>query len=115
LLIQIIIFLLNFYGNLELIIFVTWDLRFIYIRFICTSFDENQELKFNQPQPPVQINNLKDVLQIPSRSITRSRAQKLKEALIGLIQDILTAQTKSKIELKPNHVLNLIWADEGIK
>jgi len=27
----------------------------------------------------------------------------------------LTAQTKSKIELKPNHVLNLIWADEGIK
>jgi len=54
-------------------------------------------------------------LQIPSRLITRSRAQKLKEALIGLIQDILTAQTKSKIKLKPNHVLNLIWADEGIK
>jgi len=27
----------------------------------------------------------------------------------------LTAQTKSKIKLKPNHVLNLIWADEGIK
>jgi len=53
-------------------------------------------------------------LQIPSGPITRSRAQKLKEALIGLIQDILTAQTKSKIELKPNHVLNLIWADEGI-
>jgi len=49
-------------------------------------------------------------LQIPSGPITKSRARKLKEALIGLIQDILTAQTKSKIELKPNHVLNLIWA-----
>ena len=77
--------------------------------------DENQELKFNQPQAPAQINNSKDALQIPSRPITRSRAQKLKEALIGLIQDILIAQTKPKIELKPNHVLNLIWADEGIK
>jgi len=77
--------------------------------------DENQELKFNQPQAPAQINNSKDALQIPSRPITRSRAQKLKEALIGLIQDILTAQTKSRIELKPNHVLNLIWVDEGIK
>jgi len=77
--------------------------------------DENQELQFNQPQAPAQINNSKDALQIPSGPITRSRAQKLKEALIGLIQDILTAQTKSKIELKPNHVLNLIWADEGIK
>jgi len=53
-------------------------------------------------------------LQIPSGPITRSRAQKLKEAMIGLIQDILT-QTKSKIELKSNHVLNLIWADEEIK
>jgi len=57
-------------------------------------FYENQELQFNQPQAPVQINNSKDAL---------------------VIQDILTAQTKSKIELKPNHVLNLIWADEGIK
>jgi len=77
--------------------------------------DENQELQFNQPQAPAQINNSKDALQIPSGPITRSRTQKLKEALIGLIQDILTAQTKSKIKLKPNHVLNLIWADEGIK
>jgi len=77
--------------------------------------DENQELKFNQPQEPTQINNSKDALQISSGPITRSRAQKLKEALIGFIQDILTAQTKSKIELKPNHVLNLIWADDGIK
>jgi len=80
--------------------------------------DENQELKFNQPQTPTQINNSNDALQIPSGPITRSKAQKLKKALIGLIQDILTAQTKSncaksKIELKPNH--NLIWADEGIK
>jgi len=54
-------------------------------------------------------------LQIPSGPITRSRAQKIERALIGLIQDILTAQTKSKIELKANHVLNLIWADEGNK
>jgi len=54
-------------------------------------------------------------LQIPSGPITRSRAQKLKEALIRLIQDIWTVQTKSKIELKSNHILNLIWADEGIK
>jgi len=54
-------------------------------------------------------------LQIPSGPITRSSAQKLKEALIGLIQDILTVQTKSKIELKPSHILNLIWVDEGIK
>ena len=77
--------------------------------------DENQELKFNQPQAPAQINNSKDALQLPSGPITRSRAQKLKEALNGLIQDILTAQTKSKIELKPNHFLNLIWAYEGIK
>jgi len=77
--------------------------------------DENQELKFNQPQAPAQINNSKDALQIPSTPITRSRAQKLKEALIGLIQDILTARTKSKIELKPNHVLNLICADEEIQ
>jgi len=45
----------------------------------------------------------------------RSRVQKLKDALIRLIQDILTAQTKSKIELKSGHVLNLVWADEGIK
>jgi len=52
-------------------------------------------------------------LQIPSGPITRSRVQKLKVALIELIQDIMTVQTKSKIELKPNHVLNLIWADEG--
>ena len=77
--------------------------------------DENQELQFNQPQAPAQINNSKDALQIPSGPITRSRDQKLKETLIGLIQDISTAQTKSKIELKPNHVFNLIWADEGIK
>ena len=77
--------------------------------------DETQKLKFNQPQTPTQINNSKDALQIPSGPIIWSRAQKLKEALIGLIQDILTAQTKSKIELKPNHVLNLLWADEGIK
>ena len=73
-----------------------------------STLDENQELQFNQPQAPAQINNSNDALQIPSGPITRSRAQKLKEALIGLIQDILTAQTKSKIELKPNHVLNLI-------
>jgi len=65
------------------------------------SCDENQELKFNQPQAPAQIINSKDALQIPRGPITRSRAQKLKEALIGLIQDILTAQKKSKIELKP--------------
>ena len=77
--------------------------------------DENQELQVNQPKAPAQINNSNDALQIPRGPITRSRAQKLKEALIGLIQDILTAQTKSKIELKPNHILNLIWADEGIK
>jgi len=70
--------------------------------------DENQELKFNQPQAPAQINNSKDALQIPSGSITRSRAQKMEEALIGLIQDIWTAQTKYKIELKSNHILNLI-------
>ena len=61
--------------------------------------DKNQELKFNQPQAPAQINNPKDALQIPSAPITRSRAQKLKEALIGLIQDILTTQT--------NLILNL--------
>ena len=77
--------------------------------------DENQELKFNQPQAPGQIINSNDPLKIPSGPITRSRAQILKEALIGLIQNILTVQTKSKIELKPNHVLNLIGADEGIK
>jgi len=67
-------------------------------------------LKFNQPQTHVQINinNPKDVLQILSRPIIRSMTQKLKETLIWLIQDILTAQTKSKIELKPDHVLNLI-------
>jgi len=70
--------------------------------------DENQEMKFNQTQVSAQINNSKDALQIPSGPITRSRAKKLKEALIGLIQDILTVRTKSKIELKPNHVLNLI-------
>jgi len=39
----------------------------------------------------------------------------MKEALIGSIEDILTVQTKSKIELKPDHVLNLIWVDDGIK
>ena len=74
-------------------------------------------MKFNQPQTHVQINinNPKDVLQILSRPIIRSMTQKLKETLIWLIQDILTAQTKSKIELKPDHVLNLIWDDEGIK
>jgi len=66
--------------------------------------DKNQNLKFKQPQAPAQINNSKDVLQIPSGPITRSRAQKLKEALIGLTQDILTVQSKSKIELKLNHV-----------
>ena len=66
------------------------------------SDDKNQEL-----------NNPHDALQIPSRPITRSRARKLKEALIGLIQDILIEQTKSKTEIKPNYVLNLIWADEG--
>jgi len=53
--------------------------------------DKNQELKFNQPQAPTQINNPNDALQIPSGPITRSRAQKLKEGLIRLIQDILTA------------------------
>jgi len=77
--------------------------------------DKNQELKINQPQTPAQINNPKDALQNPSGPITRSRAQKLKVALIGLIQDILTTQTKFKIEFKPSHVLNLIWANEGIK
>jgi len=41
--------------------------------------DKNQELKFNQPQAPTQINNPNDALQIPSGPITRSRAQKLKE------------------------------------
>jgi len=71
-------------------------------------------LKFNQPQALAQINNPKDALHISSRPIIKSRVQKLKEILIGLIQDILTAQTKSKIELKPDHVLNFIWADEGI-
>jgi len=43
---------------------------------------------------PAQINNSKDALQIPSGPITRSRAQKLKEALIGLIQDILDCANK---------------------
>jgi len=51
---------------------------------------KNQELKFNQTQAPVQINNPKDALQIPSGPITRSRTPNLKEALIGLIHDILT-------------------------
>jgi len=92
---------------------VNQDKNLVFLLF--SLLDKSQELKFNQPQAPAQINNSKDALQIPSRPITRSRAQKLKEALIGLIQDILTAQTKSMIELKPNHVLNLIWADEGIK
>jgi len=78
-------------------------------------FDKNQELKFNQPQSPTQINNTKDTLQTPSAPITRSGAQKLKEALIGLIQDILTTQTKSKIEFKPDNILNLIWTGKGIK
>jgi len=66
---------------------------FVYqmIKQTLCNLDENQELKFNQPQAPAQINNSKDVLQIPSGPITRSRAQKLKEALIGLIQDIWTA------------------------
>ena len=36
--------------------------------------DKNQELKFNQPQAPAQINNPNDALQIPSGPITRSRA-----------------------------------------
>jgi len=52
--------------------------------------DKNQDLKFNQPQAPVQINNPNDALQIPSGPMTRSRTPKLKETLIGLIQDILT-------------------------
>jgi len=38
----------------------------------------------------------------------------LKEALIGLVEDILTAQIKSKIKFKPDHVLNLIWGDEEL-
>jgi len=65
-------------------------------------------MKFNQPQAPTQIDNPKDVLQIPSGLITRSRARKLKETLIGLVQDILTTQTKSKIKFKHEHILNLI-------
>jgi len=69
------------------------------IMFVLPS-DKNQELKFNQPQAPAQINNPKDVLQILSGPIIRTRAQKMKEALIGLVQDILTVETKSKIELK---------------
>jgi len=48
--------------------------------------DKSQELKFNQPQAPTQITNPKDGLQIPSGPITRSRAQKLKEVLIGLFK-----------------------------
>jgi len=36
--------------------------------------DKNPELKFNQPQAPAQINNPKEVLQLPSGPITRSRA-----------------------------------------
>jgi len=72
-------------------------------------------LKFNQPQALEQINNPKDVLQIPSGPITRSQTRKLKEALVGLIQDILITQTKSKIEFKYDHILNLIWADDEIK
>jgi len=54
-------------------------------------------------------------LQIPSGPIIGSKARKLKKALIGMVQDILTTQTKSKIEFKSDHVLNLIWADEGLK
>jgi len=50
--------------------------------------DKNQKLKFNQHQALAQINNSNDALQILSGPITRSRAQKLKEALIRLIQDI---------------------------
>jgi len=34
---------------------------------------------------------------------------------IGLVQDILTVQTKSKIEFKLEHILNLIWTNEEIK
>jgi len=43
--------------------------------------NENQELQFNQPQAPAQINNSKDALQIPSRPITRSRAQKTERGI----------------------------------
>jgi len=34
--------------------------------------------------------------------------------LSGLVQDIWTKQTNLKTDFKPNFVLNLVWADEGL-
>ena len=55
----------------------------------------------------------KDPLHVPIGPITRARAKKFKEALIGLIQD-LWADSNCKMGSNNNlGLLNLIQADDG--
>jgi len=69
----------HFNGTNNIDTFLDWEMKVEQL-FECYNVseerkvDENQELKFNQPQAPAQINNLNDALQIPSGPITRSRA-----------------------------------------
>ena len=54
-------------------------------------YDENEELKFNPTPEHANPNNPNDPLQISTRSIIRSRAKKLTEALSRLVQDVWEA------------------------
>ena len=65
--------------------------------------DENQQV-------------LKDPLHVPIGPITRARSKKIKEALNGLIQEILADSNTSHAKLGPKEdevVINLIQVIEG--
>ena len=62
--------------------------------------------------------NSNEPLQIPSGPITRARAKRIKEALNGLVQEVLKKQMAfgSTNENEDSmDVINLIWAEDGPK
>lgn len=59
---------------------------------------------------------LNDPLYVPIRPITRARSKKIKEALNGLIQEILVDSNTGHSKLGPKEdegIINLIQAIEG--
>jgi len=52
-------------------------------------------------------------LEIPSGPITRARAKKIKEALIGLVQETWQKQMAIRPTNNAENVICLIWAESG--
>jgi hypothetical protein len=85
-------------------LFVLFLLYFFRISVYHSSFNENQQAPLNDP------------LDVPVGPIIRVRSKKIKEALNGLIQEILgdSKTGYSKLSLKKNEgIINLIQAFDG--